>query len=206
MKNKVCIQGAGYVGAAMAVAVASKMKPNDSPMYNVRCIDLPTSSGKRRINSINAGLFPFDTKDQKLLNELSKAKKRKNLLATSDTSLYTEADIVIVCINCDLINIGKNSSVDFDSYKKSILTIAEKISEDTLVIIESTVPPGTCEHIVYPIFNKIFKKRGLDINKFYLAHSYERVMPGENYFDSIINYWRVFSGINEESANKCEIF
>ena len=38
MKNKVCIQGAGYVGAAMAVAVASKMKPNDSPMYNVRCI------------------------------------------------------------------------------------------------------------------------------------------------------------------------
>ena len=31
-------------------------------------------------------------------------------------------------------------------------------------------------------------------------------MPGENYFDSIINYWRVFSGINEESANKCEIF
>ncbi len=206
MKNKVCIQGAGYVGAAMAVAVASKMKSNNSPMYDVRCIDLPTSSGKKRINSINSGLFPFDTKDKRLLNELSKAKKRKNLLATSDTSLYIEADIVIVCINCDLITSGKNSSVDFDSYKKSILTIAEKISEDTLVIIESTVPPGTCEHIVYPIFNKIFKKRGLDINKFFLAHSYERVMPGENYFDSIINYWRVFSGINEESANKCEIF
>ena len=50
--------------------------------------DLPTSSGKRRINSINAGLFPFDTKDQKLLNELSKAKEKNLLAIISDTSLY----------------------------------------------------------------------------------------------------------------------
>ena len=33
---------------------------------------------------------------------------------------------------------------------------------------------------------------GLNINKFYLAHSYERVLPGDEYFDSIINYWRVW--------------
>ena len=46
----------------------------------------------------------------------------------------------------------------------------------------------------------------MDIEKFYLAHSYERVMPGSNYLSSIINYWRVYSGINPKSADKCEQF
>ena len=93
-----------------------------------------------------------------------------------------------------------------DPFAESIREIAENISEDTLIIIESTVPPGTCETIVYPIFRDVFNKRKLDIKKFYLAHSYERVMPGDQYFDSIINYWRVYAGINEESADRCAEF
>jgi nucleotide sugar dehydrogenase len=75
-----------------------------------------------------------------------------------------------------------------------------------MVIIESTVPPGTSEKIVYPIFEEKFDARGIDIKKFSLAHSYERVMPGENYMDSIINFWRVFAGINQLSADHCEAF
>ena len=31
-------------------------------------------------------------------------------------------------------------------------------------------------------------------------------MPGKNYFDSIVNYWRVYAGIDDESAKKCEKF
>ena len=150
-KNIVCIQGAGYVGAAMSIAVASKLDSNNIPIYDVYCIDLPTSEGKKRIDSINSGLFPFDIKDKNLSEELIKAKKKENLIATSDTTHYSEANIVIVSINCD-IDTSSGINVDFDSFKKSILTIAERISENTLVIIESTVPPGTCKHIVYPIF------------------------------------------------------
>ncbi len=50
------------------------------------------------------------------------------------------------------------------------------------------------------------KKRGLDESRLFVAHSYERVMPGENYFDSIVNFWRVYSGVNQESADRCESF
>ena len=57
-----------------------------------------------------------------------------------------------------------------------------------------------------PILRECFNKRGLDVEKIKLAHSYERVMPGEKYYDSIINFWRVYSGINEESALACEKF
>ena len=39
-----------------------------------------------------------------------------------------------------------------------------------------------------------------------LAHSYERVMPGKNYLDSIINYWRVYAGATEDAAHKCAEF
>ena len=67
-----------------------------------------------------------------------------------------------------------------DNFTNSIQDIAEHVSEDTLVIIESTVPPGTCKKIIYPLFCDIFKNRKLNINKFYLAHSYERVMPGSD--------------------------
>ena len=203
---KVVIQGLGFVGSAMATAVASRLVQEGQHLYNVVGIDLNNKTGMKRIDSINHGKFPFKTYDRKLTGELNKAIERGNLTATSDINAYSEADIVIVSINCDLEKQNGQVKIALGNFTDSIREIAETISENTLVIIESTVPPGTCEKIVYPLFQDIFNKRKLNINKFYLAHSYERVMPGDEYFDSIINYWRVYSGINEISADKCEAF
>ncbi len=202
----VAIIGLGFVGSAMATATASKLNNNGDPVFNVTGVDLPSISGQERINCINAGEFPFKTNDNKLANELKKAIERGNLIATSNTSTYEKADVVIVSINCDLVKENGQEKIALYNFTDSIREIAENISENTLVIVESTVPPGTCERIVYPLFIDIFKKRKLNLNKFYLAHSYERVMPGNEYFDSIINYWRVYAGINKESAEKCEDF
>jgi UDP-N-acetyl-D-glucosamine dehydrogenase len=196
----------GFVGSAMAVAVSSKLNNESYPLYNVTGIDLAFGLGQERIDSINTGRFPFQTNDEKLVNELKNSVCRGNLKATSDKASYSIADVVIVSINCDLVKEKHQEKIALEPFSNSISEIAENISEDTLVIIESTVPSGTCEKIAYPIFRKIFQKRKLNIDKLYLAHSYERVMPGDEYFDSIINYWRVFAGINKESADKCEIF
>lgn len=204
---KVVIQGLGFVGSAMAVAVASRLDGNNNtPLFYVIGVDLPSGLGQKRIDCINSGEFPFKINDNKLLEELDKSIKRGNLTATSDSNIYSKADVVLVNINCDLVKKNGQEKIAIDRFTDSIRVIAENISEDTLVIIESTVPPGTCEKIVYPLFQNVFKNRKLDINKFYLAHSYERVMPGDDYLDSIINYWRVYSGINEKSAKKCELF
>ncbi len=205
MKN-IIIQGLGFVGSAMAVVVASRVDSQGNPLFNTVGIDLSTKEGQERINAINSGQFPFNTSDQKISNELKEAVKRGNLIATSSKDTYLGADVVIVSINCDLVKINGQEKIDLENFSKSVQEIAENISENTLVIIESTVPPGTCDKIVHPVFEKYFKKRNLNIDNFFLAHSYERVMPGEHYFDSIVNYWRVYSGINEESATKCEEF
>jgi nucleotide sugar dehydrogenase len=72
-----------------------------------------------------------------------------------------------------------------------------------MVLIETTVPPGTTEYIAYPALKKGFSGRGIDIDKEpILAHSYERVMPGKDYVKSIRDFWRVCSGINEESRKR----
>ena len=68
------------------------------------------------------------------------------------------------------------------------------------------MPPGTCEKIAFDIIKNGLEVRNLDSDSFNLGHSYERVMPGPNYIDSIQNYYRVYSGINEESANATESF
>jgi UDP-N-acetyl-D-glucosamine dehydrogenase len=205
MKN-IVIQGLGFVGSAMAVAIASSLDGNGKSLFHVIGVDRKNQLGLERIKSINSGSFPFNTNDDKLTSELKKSIERGNLKATDNTNVYATADIVLVSINCDLIIQNGLEKIALDNFTDSIREIAENISENTLVIVESTVPPGTCERIVYPLFIDVFKKRKLDLNKFYLAHSYERVMPGNEYFDSIINYWRVYSGINEESADRCEAF
>ena len=206
MSKNVVVQGLGFVGAAMAVAASTKLDKQGEPLFKVTGIDLATGTGRERINCINSGEFPFNTNDKKLTTELIKSRKRGNLNASHEKNVFSSADIVLVNINCDLVNENGQDKIAISVFIDSIREIAENISENTLIIIESTVPPGTCQKIVYPLFKDVFNKRKLNVKKIFLAHSYERVMPGDEYFDSIINFWRVYAGINQESANKCETF
>ena len=67
--SKIIIQGLGFVGSAMAVAVASKLDKKGNPFFHVTGIDLPIGVGQKRIDSINSGEFPFKTNDKKLACE-----------------------------------------------------------------------------------------------------------------------------------------
>ena len=196
MKN-IIVVGLGFVGSATGIAIASCKKK-----YQVFGLDLNSEEGKRRIDSLNNSLFPFKTNDQKLKKNLKKVIKEKNFLCTYNKDVLFKADVVLLNINFDIIN----NKFDLSPFKSAIRDISSRIKEKTLVIINSTVPPGCCENIVYPIIKKQFVKRRLKINRILLAHSYERVMPGKNYYDSIVNYWRVYSGINQSSKIKCKNF
>ena len=205
MKN-IVIQGLGFVGSAMAVAISSQLDKKNKPLFNVVGVEVDNKIGQEKVTNLNSGIFPYKSNDIKLENEFKKAIKRGNFKATLNKNEYSKADIIIVSINCDLITENGKKVIALSQFSDSINEIGEKISEETLIIIESTVPPGTCDKIIYPIFKKHFLKRNLDINKLYLAHSYERVMPGSQYYDSIINFWRVYAGINKVSADLCEKF
>ena len=68
------------------------------------------------------------------------------------------------------------------------------------------MPPGFIDNILLPIFKVELKKRKIEYNSVYLSYSYERVTPGKNYINSIINGYRVYSGINKNSKKECRNF
>lgn len=206
-RRLVCIQGLGFVGAAMALAVASSKDKSGIPHYNVIGIDIPTEEGYRKTSLLNRGEFPFENKDKKLQQTQKEVYQNGNLWATTDPLHFQYADVVIVDINLDIQYTKEHQPVlNLNLFKDAMHTLAKNVKAGALIIVETTVPPGTCEKIVYPIFCEEFEKRNIDKSQIYIAHSYERVMPGENYFDSIVNYWRVYSGINKLSADKCQKF
>jgi UDP-N-acetyl-D-glucosamine dehydrogenase len=202
----VAIQGLGFVGAAMAIAVANAVDSNGNPYFNVIGVDLPTRAGRDRVARINSGLFPFRTVDEKIVAGIKQAVDRGNLRATTDNHVFGEADIILVSVNLDLSVIDGAPTVKLDAFRNAICTLGKTVKEGTLIIIETTVPPGTCEHVVKPIMVAQTRRRGLDIGSIHLAHSYERVMPGANYLDSITNFWRVYAGLTVIAADKCEAF
>ena len=89
--------------------------------------------------------------------ELKNAVERGNLKASSKTSYYSTADIVIVSINCDLILEDNSSKVALEPFIESIIQIARKISESTLLLLSQRLS-GTCEKIVYPVFKEFLKE------------------------------------------------
>lgn len=205
-RKVVCVQGLGFVGAAMSVAIASARDKEGNPAYNVIGIDVPGEAGFRKATSINEGVFPFENSDKKLEQKLREASTIGNIKATTDKENFKYADIVVVDINLDVKYSDDGLPyLDLDLFKDAMRTIGSHIKEDTLILVETTVPPGTCQKVVMPIISEEFRKRGFT-GKPHIAHSYERVMPGENYLDSIISYWRVYSGIDDESADMCKAF
>ena len=206
-KPVVLVQGLGFVGAVMSLVCANALNKE----YAVIGTDLASESSYWKIASINDGFFPVTSSDPKVNEYYAKAKEKDNFYATYDTFAYQFADIVIVDINLDVQK--KSSSdhglsgfdVDLSGFKSAIKDIGQNCKENVLILIETTVPPGTSK-IASEIIESEYLKRGLSFNNVKIGHSYERVMPGPNYIDSIQNFYRVYSGINDKSANSVEQF
>tara|TARA_B110001469_G_C9642849_1_gene323763 strand:- start:866 stop:2374 length:1509 start_codon:yes stop_codon:yes gene_type:complete len=207
-KKVIVVQGLGFVGAVMTLICSNALTEE----YAVIGVDLANSNNYWKIASINEGVFPIVASDPKIEEFYEKTQSKGNLLATFDSYAYAVADVIIVDINLDVLKNSDfsktliNYDVNLKPFEKGIETIGNNCKEDVLILVETTVPPGTCEKVVYPLIKKCLLNRNLAIDKFKLGHSYERVMPGPNYIDSIQNFYRVYSGIDEKSAISVEKF
>lgn len=207
-KKVVVVQGLGFVGAVMALVCANA--PSDE--YAVLGVDLPTPEAWWRIRELNDGVFPLAADDPKIPEFYAAARRRNAFRATHDPYAYSVADIIVVDINLDVEK--KNDSVgllgeygvDLGGFRRAMTTIGDHCRSDVLVVVETTVPPGTCAEVVRPILEERLAARGLPIDSLRLGHSYERVMPGPDYIDSIRTFPRVYAGIDQASAEATEQF
>ncbi|HPM93005.1 MAG TPA: hypothetical protein PKZ74_09355, partial [Bacteroidales bacterium] len=209
-KEVVVVMGVGFVGAVMAAIVAdTKDKKGKNSKFVIGC-QRPSARSYWKIPMLNKGLSPVKAEDPEVDILISRCvKESKTLTATFNSDALKLADCVIVDVQCDYIknSLGdmRDGEADMAALEATLKTIGQKIPEDCLVLIETTVAPGTTEFVAWPILKKEFSRRGLKKVPL-LAHSFERVMPGKEYVSSIRDFWRVCSGCDGEARKRVEKF
>lgn len=206
----VTVMGVGFVGAVMAAIVADTVDSAGAPSKFVMGMQRPSTRSFWKIPTLNRGISPVKAEDPEVEPMIRRCVlEKKTLTATFTYDALRFADVVIVDVQLDytkneLGNV-KNGHVEMSALEESFDILAHHIRPECLVLIETTVAPGTTEQIAYPAMKKIFRKRGIETDPL-LAHSYERVMPGREYVASIRDFWRVCSGINEQSRDRVVAF
>lgn len=210
-REVVVVVGLGFVGAVMAAVVAdSTDRKTRKPGKFVIGMQRPSTRSYWKIPLLDRGTSPIKAEDPEVDVLIARCvKEKKTLVATYTEEALKLADVVVVDVQCDYLkeSLGnvRTGAADMAALEASLGTIAEHIPAKALVLIETTVAPGTTEQVAYPIMKKIFERRGITSDPL-LAHSYERVMPGRNYVASIRDFWRVCSGINDEARARVTKF
>jgi len=208
----VVVMGVGFVGAVMAGVVADSVDAQKgNPNKFVIGMQRPSTRSYWKIPYINRGVAPVEAEDPEVAPLIERCvKEKKTLIATFTYEALSLADVVVVDVQCDYFKetFGdvRQGHADIAALEASLKIIGEKIKPECLVLIETTVPPGTTEYVAYPIMKKAFGIRGLADSEPLLAHSFERVMPGRNYVASVRDFWRVCSGINDTARERVREF
>jgi UDP-N-acetyl-D-glucosamine dehydrogenase len=204
------VVGLGFVGAVMAAVIADSTDASGKPGKFVIGMQRPSTRSFWKIPLIGRGVAPMKSEDPEVPAIIHRCVVEKQTLTASFTYESLKlADVVVVDVQCDyvkesLADVG-TGYVQMEDLEKALEIIGDSIQPNALVLIETTVPPGTTEQVAYPLIKKAFRKRGITSEPL-IAHSYERVMPGADYVASIRNFWRVCSGINEESRKRVTRF
>lgn len=126
---KIVVAGVGYVGLSLAVLLSQK--------HEVCAIDIDPE----KVKKINNRICPFN--DEEIENYLKD--KNLKLRATTDDSLYSDADFVIIATPT---NYDSNENYFDTSAVKSVVEKVLSSNEDCYVIIKSTVPVGYTKRLM----------------------------------------------------------
>ncbi len=202
----VVVMGLGFVGSVMAAIVADTTGKNGKSGKFVIGMQRPSTRSYWKIPKLNEGISPVKAEDPEVDPMISRCVlEKKTLVATFVYDVLKLADVVVVDVQLDyakneLGNV-RNGQVEMTALEESFDIIAQRIPAHCLVLIETTVAPGTTEQVALPAMRKVFRQRGIKSDPL-IAHSYERVMPGRDYVASIRDFWRVCSGVNEDAKQR----
>ena len=182
-KLKVCVIGLGRIGLPTAAMFAQAGAQVIGADINRHVVQL-----------INSGRCQFT--DEPGLEDLVKTMvKEKRLKAVTDIpSAVKQADVILICVPTP---VDENKVPDYSMIKKACINTAKALRKGSLVIIESTVGPGTVENLIIPLLEKKTKmKAGVE---FGVASCPERADPGKILHD-LKTVPRIIGGINSKSA------
>jgi nucleotide sugar dehydrogenase len=206
----VVVIGLGFVGTVMAAVVADAADAQGRPSKFVIGLQRPSPRSYWKIRLLNRGDSPVSSEDPEVPRIIRRCVSEKgSLVATHVDDVLGLADVIVVDVQCDFAKTSlgnvRSGSADMVALEETFGLIGQRADPAALILIETTVAPGTTEQIAFPIITHAFEARGIRSAPL-LAHSYERVMPGRHYVASVRDFWRVCSGVNREATDRVTRF
>jgi UDP-N-acetyl-D-mannosaminuronic acid dehydrogenase len=184
--TSITIFGLGHMGLPTAALLAQSG-------LRVIGVDINEST----VENVNSGISPIIEPG---LDEIVLETVQNGLLsATCDISdAVRNSKLIMVIVPTP---VDENKKSDLSAVISASRSIAQGLKKGDLVIIESTVPPGTCENLVVPLLEESGLRVGED---FGVAYTPERALPNNTLYEMTHNA-RVIGGINSESIKMASL-
>ena len=185
MTTNIVVIGQGYVGLPLALAASAAG-------FSVTGVD----SDSEKVSAINSGNSPIEDITNNEIQNLIKTGKYK-ISNSYDSNL--SAEIFLICVPTPL---DSNHQPDLSALISAIKSAGKVLKQGALVIVESTIQPGTTRNALIPILEK---ESGLSRDQFLMAYSPERIDPANKTW-KIGNTPKLVAGLTDEAAQKAKAF
>jgi UDP-N-acetyl-D-mannosaminuronic acid dehydrogenase len=183
-ESKLAVIGLGYVGLPVACAFAEAG-------FNVVGIERQEA----RVAQINAGVSPIEGDEPGLADLVRSVASSGRFHATTDYGLLQDRDVILIDVETP---VDENYIPRYYALRDVLGSLGPVLRRGALVIVESTIAPGTMQDLVLPLLTE---SSGLILNEgFYLGNCPERVMPGKLLLN-LRTLSRVVGGMTPETAN-----
>jgi len=185
LKNSIVVIGLGYVGLPLAAAAAKSG-------YTVIGVDLDIE----RVNKINSGISPIEDINS---SEILDLVQQGLLKANSDYSAIKGADVILICVPTPLTI---DHQPDLTYLESAANSISNNFSSGSLLILESTVAPGTTRDFLAPL---IANGSGIDMADLDIVFSPERIDPLNQKWN-LKNTPKIIAGLTLKSRKRAVDF
>jgi UDP-N-acetyl-D-glucosamine dehydrogenase len=185
LRKIVSIIGLGYVGLPLAVAIAKSG-------HEVIGVDKSPS----KVDQINSGISSVEDVPN---TEISTLIKNQRLRATVDFTQIKNSSVVIICVPTPLL---KSDKPDLSYLESATKSVAENLSSGTLIILESTVAPGTTRNFLVPIIESHSRVKLSELD---IVFSPERIDPLNSKW-SLKNTPKIIAGLTLDAQSKAYEF
>ena len=183
-KQDLGVIGLGYVGLPLVV---------ESCNSGLKVFGYDNNSDK--VKKLQNGTSPIED----ISDEMLKKALQKDLTISDSPEALKDCEYIVISVPTPLTDYQP----DLSYVKAAARTIAENISKDQVIILESTTYPGTTIEVLIPEIESISElKAGKD---FHVGYSPERIDPGNETWN-FKNTPKVISGIDDNSTKKIKNF
>lgn len=182
---KITVVGQGYVGLPLAIE-ASKVG------YQVFGLD----NNREKIELLKSGKSVSDDISDDVIKERINS---KSYIPTDDEEVIAESNVVLICVPTPL---SIDNKPDLAALINATSTVGKKLKGGSMVVVESTIEPGTCRNVLLPI---LLSESGLGVSEFDLAYSPERIDPSNKKWN-VNNTPKLVAGFTVKAAGRAKEF